>query len=104
MSALPLGSGEPEDIRDDLEDNLLDCDGLVLMYGRIPRKWIREQLRLLRKLLPRREKPLKALQVFDAPPSEKPKLSMEFPGMKVVDCRDGLSEDPIRSLLQAVQT
>ena len=73
----------------DLEANLIDCDGLVIVYGDIPGQWVREQLRLWRRILHRREKPLQALAIYEGPPDPKTPLSMTLPKMQVLDCRRG---------------
>ena len=97
--ALPMHEGRPDQIRQDLEANLLDCDGLVIVYGEITEQWVREQLRQWRKILYRRDKPLRALAVYEGPPSEKQRLGMRLPKMHVIDCRRGLEEDKVRSFL-----
>jgi serine/threonine protein kinase len=88
--ALPMHEGRPDEIRQDLEANLLDCDGLIIVYGEITEQWVREQLRQWRKILYRRDKPLRALAVYEGPPSEKQALGMRLPKMHVIDCRHGL--------------
>ncbi len=97
--ALPMHEGRPDEIRQDLEANLLDCDGLIIVYGEITEQWVREQLRQWRKILYRRDKPLRALAVYEGPPSEKQRLGMRLPKMRVIDCRKGLQQDKIRSFL-----
>lgn len=100
--ALPLHDGRPDEIRLDLEANLLDCDGLIVVYGHITEQWVREQLRQWRKVLYRREKPLRGLAVFEGPPPEKQRLGMKLPKMHVIDCREGLEEGRIRDFLNAL--
>lgn len=97
--ALPMHEGRPDEIRQDLEANLLDCDGLIIVYGEITEQWVREQLRQWRKILYRRDKPLRALAVYEGPPNEKQRLGMHLPKMHVIDCRMGLQEDKVRSFL-----
>jgi serine/threonine protein kinase len=97
--ALPMHEGRPDEIRQDLEANLLDCDGLIIVYGEITEQWVREQLRQWRKILYRRDKPLRALAVYEGPPCEKQGLGMRLPKMHVIDCRLGMQEDKVRSFL-----
>ncbi|HEX5271577.1 MAG TPA: serine/threonine-protein kinase [Gemmataceae bacterium] len=97
--ALPMHEGRPDEIRQDLEANLLDCDGLIIVYGEITEQWVREQLRQWRKILYRRDKPLRALAVYEGPPCEKQGLGMRLPKMHVIDCRQGMQEDKVRSFL-----
>ena len=98
--ALPMHEGRPDEIRQDLEANLLDCDGLIIVYGEITEQWVREQLRQWRKILYRRDKPLRALAVYEGPPGQKQALGMRLPKMHVIDCRQGLHEDKVRSFLK----
>ena len=60
--ALPITSKEAErikqaeEIRKDLEANLLECDGMIVVYGHVSNGWVRGQLREFRKMAYRREK------------------------------------------------
>jgi hypothetical protein len=101
--AIPMHEGQSDDIRRDLEENLLDCDGLIVVYGRIPESWVRQQLREWRKILYRREKPLRALAVYEGPPPEsKRPLGMRLPDMHVIDCRNGLNESHLQQFLDTL--
>jgi serine/threonine protein kinase len=97
--ALPMHEGRPDEIRQDLEANLIDCDGLIIVYGEITEQWVREQLRQWRKILARRDKPLRALAVYEGPPREKQRLGMRLPKMHVIDCRGGLQEEKFQAFL-----
>lgn len=100
--AMPIHDGRPEEIRRDLEANLLDCDGLIVVYGGTTGQWVREQLRQWRKMLYRRERPLRALAVYEGPPPEKQELGMRLPHMSVIDCRGGLEAEKIRAFVAEV--
>ena len=69
--ALPMTSKEAEklkqaeEIRMDLEANLLECDGMIVVYGHVSNSWVRAQLRQFRKLAYRREKSARALAVLE---------------------------------------
>jgi len=103
MTALPLDSGGPSEIREDFEDNVIDCDGLILLYGQSTLRWLREQLRFLRKLLGKRDEPLRGIAVYDAPPKEKESLSMSFPGLQIIDCREGTCDAPVSQFVQSLK-
>ena len=75
----------PADKRQDLEENLLDCDGIVMPYDPKLVKWIREQLRYCRRLQGQREIPLKTIAVFNKT-AKKPSLGMKLPNLHVLDC------------------
>jgi hypothetical protein len=100
--ALPLHEGRPDEIRRDLEANLLDCDALIVVHGEITEQWVREQLRQWRKMLYLREKPLRGLAVLEGPPPEKPALGMRLPRMHVIDCRLGFQAERVRPFVESL--
>ncbi|MEW5804520.1 MAG: toll/interleukin-1 receptor domain-containing protein [bacterium] len=94
---LPLRSGHPADVRKDLEECLLDSDGVIVVYGTVTPVWAREQLRYCRKIMYKREEPLKAIAVYEGPPpGPKDPLNIALPGMQIIQC-------PICSLERALQ-
>ncbi len=50
--------GSSEDVRLDLEENIVECDALVMVYGETTPVWVRGQLRLYPKLKHRRKRAL----------------------------------------------
>ncbi len=101
--ALPIHEGSAEEIREDREANLVDCDALVVVYGEITERWVREQLRHWRKILYRREKPLRALAVCEGPPADKRPLGMRLPNMHVLNCRDGICDEQLVTFFDALR-
>jgi hypothetical protein len=89
----PLESGSPEAIRRDLEENLGNCDGVLLIYGDSGAEWVRSQLRQGRKTIKQRERPLSALAVYEGPPSAKEDLSVAIPNLLTLNCRNGFDQD-----------
>ena len=88
--ALSLNSGgDPSEIRLDLENNILQSDGVIVIYGECNVTWARRQLDLCRKIGSKRELPRKAFAVFDGPPDQKPPLYYSFPELLVLDFRKG---------------
>ena len=100
--AIPMQGGKADAVRKDLEANLLECDGLIVVYGQIPEDWVREQLRQWRKMLFRREKPLRALAVYQGPPDREHPLGMKLPQMQIIDCRSGMDVHRLGPFLQAL--
>ncbi|MCP4264462.1 MAG: toll/interleukin-1 receptor domain-containing protein [Candidatus Brocadiaceae bacterium] len=100
---LPLVEGRPKDIREDLERNLLECDGVIIVYGNITVTWVREQLRQCRKILAKRERPLKALAVYEGPPEKKVPLDLKLQNMCILDCRKGLKENELVSFFESLK-
>jgi nucleotide-binding universal stress UspA family protein len=85
----PLAGGSPEAIRRDLEENLGNCDGVLLIYGASGAEWVRSQLRQGRKIISQRDRPLNALAVYEGPPFTKEDLGVAIPNLVLLDCRDG---------------
>jgi hypothetical protein len=85
----PLAHGSPEEIRRDVEENLSNCDGVLLIYGSSSANWVRSQLRQGRKVISQRDRPLSALAVYEGPPAAKEDLAVAIPNLLMVNCRDG---------------
>lgn len=98
--ALPLRDGLPQEIGEDLEANFIECDALIIYYGEVSEKWVREQLRMWRKVLHRREKPVQALAIFEGPPDPKTPLGMKLPNMESIDLRQGFNQQEVLDFLR----
>ncbi len=98
--ALPLRDGLPQEIGEDLEANFIDCDALIIYYGEVSEKWVREQLRMWRKVLHRREKPVQALAIFEGPPDPKTPLGMKLPNLESIDLRQGFNQQQVLEFLR----
>jgi hypothetical protein len=103
-SILPLNQGEPADIRKDLEANLRDCDGLIVVYGETHVTWVRNQLRQGRKILAQREQPLRCLAVFEGPPPEKDEVALNLPSLRNLNFRKGLDEGVFLEFIQCLRS
>lgn len=100
-SVLPLSAGDPAELRKDLEQNLLECDKLMIVYGATTPGWVREQLRYARKVISRRERELQGWAIYTGPPPEKDPLGFELPNMRTIDGSAGLNEHELRAFLSA---
>ena len=100
--ALPVSSGQAEEIRMDLEANFLECDGMIVVYGKVPNTWVRAQLREFRKLTYKREKKANALAVYHAPPTPKEPLGIMLPNLTTIDGTAGLEEVRFQGFLDAL--
>jgi len=87
ISCLPIFEEyvSPADKRQDLEGNLLDCDGMIMPYEAKSLKWIREQLRYCRRLQGKREHPFKTIGVFNKT-EQKTALGMNLPNLHILEC------------------
>jgi len=99
---LPLGSGKPSEVREDFEQNLMFCDALIIVYGTIHPKWVRDQLLVLRKLAWKRDQPLRALAILEGPPEAKDPVRLALPNLETIDCRQGLVEAKLEPLMAAL--
>lgn len=74
-----------------------DSSGVVIIYGHSPADWVEEAALLAREACEsRRRNPLVA-RICDGPPPGKEELPFSFPGIDVIDMRDGLNEAKLES-------
>lgn len=102
--SLPMPSGSPAEVREDLEQNLLYSDALVVVWGGSSGRWVRNQLLLLRKVAWKREWPLKAVVLLQGPPADKEPLGLGVPHLVTVDCSAGFDERALAPLFEALET
>jgi hypothetical protein len=102
-AAVPILQGSSEDVRLDLEENIVECDALVMVYGAATPVWVRGQLRLYSKLKHRRKEPLKALAIYLGPPEAKPDIGMDMPEVKKIDYREGAAAESVRQFLAGMR-
>lgn len=101
--ALPPADGSPAEVREEIEQYLRECDGLILVYGQVGANWVRNQLVNYRKVWRDRERPLQSLAIYQGPPLVKNPLNFTIPNMQVLDGREGFDEARLRKFLAALQ-
>lgn len=87
--SLPLDisvSTTPAEIRQNLEQNLLYCDAVIVVYDKTSIAWVNEQLLYCRRMQRRRDYPLKVIAVYNTPVINKPPLNIKLPNMQILDC------------------
>ncbi len=91
-AVLPMhdGTASAKEIEEDLEANLLDCKGLLLVYGKASLAWVRAQIRRFIKIENRREEPLRVKTILYGPPPEKPEPGVA--GFDMIDWHEGTPE------------
>ena len=99
-TALPTLAGAADEIRADLEENLLDCDALLLVYGQTSSIWVRSQLRLFNKLQGKRSQPPRVLALYNGPPLEKAEVGFHLPDVREIDCRTGVRLEPLNAIIE----
>ncbi len=87
--SLPLIGSEsttPSEIRQNLEQNLLSCDAVIVVYDKTSIVWVHEQLLYCRRMARQRNQPLKLIGVYNTPSSAKPHLNLKLPNMQILVC------------------
>jgi hypothetical protein len=103
-TAIPFFDGPPEAVRSDLQENLIDCDVLVLLYGGASPLWVRGQLKLFNKLRAQRAMPPRVIAIYVGPPAEKPDdVGVTLPQLRRIDSRAAWSVEPIRNLIDELR-
>jgi hypothetical protein len=72
------------EIRQDIENNVLNCDAVIILYEQTTPIWVREQLGTLRRLQRKRDNPLKIIAVYKHP--QKPDLDLELKNLHIYCC------------------
>lgn len=102
--SLALQNGSPEEIRTDLEDNLRECDGIMLVYGAASPSWVRSKLRWCRKIISQREEPPVALAVCEGSLHEQANVGIEIPGWQWIDCHAGNLDNCLDDMVQVMRS
>src|SRR5262249_51626449 len=98
----PMFQGSARDIEQDLEENLVGCSALFLVYGKASLAWVRAQLRRVNKLSAQREKqgqePLRPVVLVAPPP---PKDDIGGTGdFDTIDCLDGAAVARVQTMIE----
>ena len=91
----PTFDGSAEEIRQDLEENLLDSDTLIFVHGSAPTTWIRGNLRRLHRLMAERSTPPRSVVVLKAPPPNKGDVGISLPYVKWIDVSEDMDIEPL---------
>lgn len=100
LVTLPLETGKSREIREDLEDKLLSCDAMIVVYGETPVSWVDRQIRHCNKILRLRESDFRALAVYEGPPEEKHELPTRMPNLQIIACRQGLDKACLQKFIE----
>ncbi len=89
---------KPSEVRQALEDALRDCQGLIVVYGKSPTRWVREHMIESIKIASSGSQESVALAVYVGPPDGKPPPPVRGARIDVFDGRTGLGEEQRRQL------
>lgn len=102
LAAEPLSTQLPAEYRQQLEALLDNSHGVIIVYGAAPPSWVQVQHSLVCKVLALRRKDVwEAL--LDGPPAEKPDHGLPDRNLMVLDCRYGLSSDPLKRFVEKLR-
>lgn len=74
------------EMRYHLEQNLLTCDAVLVLYDNTSIIWVNEQLLYCRRIQRKREQPIQVIAVYNTPTTSKHALNIKLPNMQVLDC------------------
>ena len=94
-------SASAKEIEEDLEANLMDCRGLLLVYGRASLAWVRAQIRRIMKLESQRKEPLRVKTIVCGPPP--PKANVGVSGFDVVDWQDDATAERVGTIIRELR-
>ncbi|MFP4507218.1 MAG: DUF4062 domain-containing protein [Cyclobacteriaceae bacterium] len=101
---IPLFDGDPEEIRQDMRDNLQHCDALILFYGQGDEAWKRSMLSEIRKVGKERSQPLIANFTFLSGPESIDKEEMiEFEIPNLINGMDGFKPESLDEFVSLLQ-
>jgi hypothetical protein len=104
-AVLPYEKGTVAQAREDLETNLRECDGLVMVFGRTEPYWVRSQLLQSRKILHQRERPLAALAICEGPPPKPRELlgDLRIPNLRILRWDGAAEPEGLEDFIKSVQ-
>jgi hypothetical protein len=100
---LPVRTGEPAKVRENLMRMLELCDGLILVPEGSSFSWCNHQLLLARKTSARREHPLTAIAIALDQEVQGDQSVIRLPNMKAIDCRNGVTDLAFGAFLEVLR-
>jgi hypothetical protein len=88
------------DIRQDIENNILNCDAVLILYDETSLIWVREQLGTCRRLQRKRETPLKIIAVHKN--QHKPELNYQLENLQVYLCPPENIQSYLQKFIEAL--
>jgi hypothetical protein len=103
---LPLRQGQPSAIRQDLEQNLRECDGVILIFGQTDALWVKTQLLQARKIITQREPPPPIVAVYEGPPPKREDglgIKLASVPLRFLKCDAGPDERELNGFVDALR-
>jgi hypothetical protein len=98
----PLSQLSPSEKRQDLENNLLSCDALFVIYGKTSQIWLREQLLLCKRMQRKRDEDFKIIAVHNQQDIVKANINIKFANMLVFNCPPDSIEKYLPRFMEAL--
>ncbi|MCP4396443.1 MAG: toll/interleukin-1 receptor domain-containing protein [bacterium] len=101
-----LGSEDPAVNREYFKQLVLECPGLMIVYGESNAAWVSTQVREVFKLASQRppETPLTLFGIYDGPPEQKRQLPFTVPNIQVLWCRNCVDEKKLGEFVRPLLT
>ena len=99
----PLSQPTPSEKRQDLENNLLSCDALFVIYGQTSQVWLREQLLLCKRMQRKRDENFKIIAVHNQQDSVKPEINIKLANLQIFNCPPENIESYLPRFMEALQ-
>jgi len=102
LAAEPLPDQLPAEYRNQLNSQLEDTDGVLIVYGSAPPSWVQAQHAQARRVLAMQRRGIWGA-LLDCPPELKPEHGLYSRSMMMLDCRKGISAEQLLPFIQKLQ-
>lgn len=103
LAAEPLPTQTPADYRNDLEAQLIDSHGVLIVYGSTPPIWVQTQYRWAKKVLSSSRKGIWGGLLDGPPPEGKLDHGLSKRHLEFLDCRQGITLEPLRQFVETLR-
>ncbi len=94
----------PAQLCEAIKENLLCCDGFILVYGQIQEKWIRQNLLNAQGKAARRQSPLKVAAIVNKKPPLKSAITLNLLNIPLLQCEcEDVNYQALSPIVQALQ-
>jgi hypothetical protein len=101
---LPIFEGDESEVREDHEDNLRVCDGVLVYYGAGNELWLRRKLREVQKSAGLgRSRSLGAKGIWVAPPTTPQKMRLRTREAIIMSGREDFTPDSLQPFISALE-
>ncbi|MCK5523786.1 MAG: trypsin-like peptidase domain-containing protein [Thiomargarita sp.] len=98
-----LNKVRPAQKRKDLERNLQDCNGVIMLYDNSLQEWALEQIHHYLRIQSRLKRSIKIIALFNKSPSEEVLLNVKLPNMQFFDCKNFKDNSCLQSFISKLQ-